>query len=157
MEIWFGGIEFFKRLIDLLKKEVFFIVLKMNIIPSALLNDIYNKLKGLRDVGFGTFDKMYETGVMSVCNYAAEIWGYKDFKLQKYSKSSYAILFRLHKFAPIAGMQGDLGWLATKFRRYICMVIFWNRTMKMDDSTLVKHIFNYDYGIMYLTMPLCVI
>ena len=30
---------------------------------------------------------------------------------------------------------------------YICMVIFWNRIMKMDDSTLVKHIFNYDYGI----------
>ena len=59
------------------------------------LGGIINKFKSLRDVGFGTFGKMYETGVMSVCNYAAEIWGYKDFKFcKKYSKSSYAILFR---------------------------------------------------------------
>ena len=35
------GNNFVKRLIDLLKKEVFFIVLKMNRIPSALLNNIY--------------------------------------------------------------------------------------------------------------------
>ena len=27
--------------------------------------------KNLRDVEFGTFGKMYEAGVMSVCNYAA--------------------------------------------------------------------------------------
>ena len=44
-------------------------------------------------------------------------------------------------------MQGDLGWLATKFRIYICMVNFWNRILKMDDNTLVNHIFNYDFGI----------
>ena len=54
-----------------------------------------------------------------------------------------------HKYAPIAGMQGDLGWLATKFRRniHVCMVNYRNRIMKMDNSKLVKHIFNYDYGI----------
>ena len=34
----------------------------------------------LMDVGFGTFDKMHKTGVMSVSNYTAEIWAYKDFK-----------------------------------------------------------------------------
>jgi len=30
----------------------------------------------------------------------------------------------VHKFAPIAAMQGDLGWLSVKFRRYRCMTIF---------------------------------
>ena len=65
---------------------------------------------------------MYETGVMSVCNYAAEIWGYKDFKFCKNIQNrAMRYYLGVHKFAPIAGMQGDLGWLATKFRRYICM------------------------------------
>ena len=62
---------------------------------------------------------------MSVCNYAAEIWGYKDFKFCKNIQNrAVRYYLEVHKFAPIAGMQGDLGWLATKFRRYICMVIF---------------------------------
>ena len=38
-----GGIEFLKRLIDLLKKG-FLIVLKMNIIPSALYREISSYL-----------------------------------------------------------------------------------------------------------------
>ena len=36
---------------------------------------------------------MRQVRVMSVCNYAAEIWGFKDFQCsKKYSKPSYAIL-----------------------------------------------------------------
>ena len=67
----------------------------------------------------------------------------KIFNAAKIFKTDRAMRYYLgvHKYAPIAGMQGDLGWLATKFRRYICMVIFWNRIMKLDNSKLVKHIF----------------
>ena len=82
------------------------------------LGGIINTINNLRDVGFGTFDKMYETGVMSVCNYSAEIWGFKDFQCSKNIQNR-AIRYYLgvHKYAPIAGLQGDLGWLATKLRR----------------------------------------
>ena len=115
---------------------------------QGALGGIINRFKSLRDVGFGTFDKMYETGVMSVCNYSAEIWGFKDFQCCKHIQNrAMRYYLRGHKYAPIAGMQGDLGWLATKFSRYICRVLFWNSIMKMDNSNLVKHIFNYDYGI----------
>ena len=83
---------------------------------------------------------MYETGVMSVCNYAAEIWGYKDFKFcKKYSKSSYAILFRGTQICTNGRYAGWLRVAGNNIQK--------NRIMKMDDSTLVKHIFNYDYGI----------
>ena len=30
----------------------------------------------------------------------------------------------VHTFAAIAAMQGGLGWLSVKFRRYRCMTIF---------------------------------
>ena len=30
-----------------------------------------------RDVGFGTFDQMYETGVMSAVEYGMAIWNYR--------------------------------------------------------------------------------
>ena len=67
----------------------------LNIVLKCYLNQLavywVVSLTSLRDVGFGTFDKIYETGVMSVCNYAAEIWGFKDFqRSKKYSKPSYA-------------------------------------------------------------------
>ena len=42
------------------------------------LRGIINKLKKLKDVGFDTFDKMFQTAVIPVCNYGAEIWGFKD-------------------------------------------------------------------------------
>ncbi len=71
---------------------------------------------------------MYETGVMSVSNYAAEIWGYKDFQCCKNIQNrAMRYYLRAHKFAPIAGVQGDLGWFSVKFRIYKCMISVWNR------------------------------
>ena len=51
----------------------------------------------------------------------------------------------VHKFAPILGMQGDMGWYDPKIRRYIKRIRFWNRLVKLDDSRLTKKAFNADY------------
>ena len=48
---------------------------------------------------------MYNTGVITVNNYAAEIWGYKDFSVSKNSQNrAMRYYLGVHKFAPIAGM-----------------------------------------------------
>ena len=66
---------------------------------------------------------MYESGVMTVNNYAAEIWGFKDFHCcKKVQNRAMRYYLGVHKFAPIVGMQGDMGWLAVRLRRYKCMV-----------------------------------
>ena len=40
------------------------------------LGGIINKFKSLKGMGFRTFEKMYLTGVTSVAEYAADIWGF---------------------------------------------------------------------------------
>ena len=78
--------------------------------------------------------------------YGAEIWGFKDFNVCNMAQNR-AMRFYLgvHRFAPIAGMQGDLGWINSRHRRYKCMIRYWNRLINMNDTRLTKHIFNYDY------------
>ena len=111
------------------------------------LGGIINKFKTLRDVGFKTFDKMYHTGVISVNNYASEIWGFKDFQCCKNVQNrAMRYYFGVHKFAPISGMQGDLGWLSARLRRFKTILSFWNKLIKMDDTRLTKHVFNYDHN-----------
>ena len=51
----------------------------------------------------------------------------------------------VHRFAPIYGMQGDFGWLTPRFRRFKCILRFWNRLIDMTDDRLTKHVFLYDY------------
>jgi hypothetical protein len=110
------------------------------------LGDIIQKYKSLRDIGFTTYDRMYESGVMTVNNYAAEIWGFKDFQCcKKVQNRAMRYYLGVHKFAPIVGMQGDMGWLAVRRRRYKCMVNYWNRLVKMDDNRLTKRVFKYDH------------
>ena len=109
------------------------------------LGGIINKFKSLRDVGFTTFERMYDAGVMTVNNYASEIWGFKDFQCcKKVQNRAMRYYLGVHKFAPISGMQGDLGWLSVRYRRYKCMVNYWNRLVKMSDNRLTKRVFIYD-------------
>ena len=47
----------------------------------------------------------------------------------------------VHRFAPIASLQGDFGWLQ------IWMLNYWNRLIKMNDSQLTKYMYEYDYQL----------
>ena len=51
----------------------------------------------------------------------------------------------VHKFAPIAGMVGDFGWMSPRFIQYKCILNYWNRLLSMDDMRLTKHVLKYDY------------
>ena len=35
----------------------------------------------------------------------------------------------------------SIGWVSLKYRRYLCMLKFWNRLIQLDDTRLVKRIF----------------
>ncbi len=47
----------------------------------------------------------------------------------------------VHIYAATAAVQGDMGWLSTKYRRYIMMLKFWNRLIKMENNRLTKKLF----------------
>ena len=66
--------------------------------------------------------------LVSITDYSVEIWRFNDFsKCNNVHNRAMRYYLDLHKFAPVAGMQGDLGWLSPKYRHYGCMLRYWNR------------------------------
>ena len=47
----------------------------------------------------------------------------------------------IHKFAPLLGIIGDMGWSYFKVYINIACTRLWNRLIKMDDTRLTKIIF----------------
>ena len=80
------------------------------------LGPVIHKFKTLKEIGFRTFERMYmyEAGVASVNDYAAEIWGFKNYNISN-NVQNRAMRYYLgvHKFAQIVDMQGDFGGSGT--------------------------------------------
>jgi ssDNA-binding Zn-finger/Zn-ribbon topoisomerase 1 len=109
---------------------------------SRALGGVINKFKLLRDCGYKTFTKLFETGVLSILNYGAEIWGYGNFpKCDNVMNRAMRYFLGVHRFAPTAALHGDMAWISLKYTRYIAMLRFWNRLIKMDNSRLTKRVF----------------
>ena len=51
----------------------------------------------------------------------------------------------VHRFAPTAGVVGDMGWLSLKYRRCIAMLRLWNPLIAMNESRITKRIFTWFY------------
>ena len=76
------------------------------------------------------------------------VWGFQkanEFDLIQNRAMRYYL--GVHKYAPIAGMRGDMGWCSLLLGRKMCSLRLWNKLILMDDSRITKHVFNYDYQI----------
>ena len=50
----------------------------------------------------------------------------------------------VHKFAPNLAINGDMGWVSSQTRRFINIMKYWNRLIKMHHSRLTKGVFLWD-------------
>ena len=107
------------------------------------LSGIISKSKQIKDLGFQTFSKLFESGVIPILDYGSEIWGFNKFKISNITQNK-AIRYYMgvHRFEPTAIFQGDTGWLSCKSIRYLNMIRFWNRIQGMSNDRLTKQIFN---------------
>ena len=60
------------------------------------------------------------------------------------SNQACRLFLGFYKYAPIAAIQGDMGWINSKHRRYLNMIKYWNRLIDMQCSRLTKKIFLWD-------------
>ena len=95
----------------------------------------------MKDTGYVTYTKLFDAGVLSILNYGAEVWGHGKYpKCDLVMNKAMRHFLGVHKFAPTAAVQGDMGWMSLKFHRYIAMLRFWNRMLKINNTRLVKRI-----------------
>ena len=119
----------------------------ISISGGRALGGIISKFKSFKNVGYNTFSKLYSAGVAPVLEYAAGVWGYvKGDEVQYIQNRAMRYYLGVHRFCPIAGMQGDMGWVTPRLNRYIPIVRLWNRLLLMNDDRLTKKIFLWDYS-----------
>ena len=65
-----------------------------------------------------------ESGVLSILNYhGSEIWGFGNFpKCDSIMTRAMRYFMGVHRFGPTDGVQGDMGWMSLRYRRYIVIL-----------------------------------
>lgn len=113
---------------------------------SRALGSVISKLKMNNFMSYKTYTKLYESCVTPVLDYAAEVCGFKNYcKPNFVQNKAMRIFMGVHRFAPVAGLEGDMAWLSPQYRRWLIMLRFWNKLIEMDDRRIVKRIFNWSY------------
>ena len=76
------------------------------------------------------------------------MWGYKDYStIESVQNRSLRYFLGVHRFAPKLAINGDVGWLPAKERRWCNMLRYWNKLIHMDNSRICKKVFLWDYSI----------
>ena len=112
---------------------------------NRALGSIINKYKSINGLGYNTYTKLFNSGVCPIMDYGSEIWGYKMFPhIDAIQNKAIRVFLGVHRFAPLAAINGDMSWVSSFVRRKINMIRFWNRLMYMDETRLPKLVFNWD-------------
>ena len=114
---------------------------------SALraLGGIKNKLRNLKECGYKSFNTLFSSGVISIADYSAGIWGTKTFpQIEQVQYHAARYYLGVHRFAATEGLLGDMGWSSAKFRHSVLTLKFWNRLCKLDTSRITRKVFDWD-------------
>ena len=108
------------------------------------LGCIINKFKQYKNIGYETFTKLYNSGVNTILDYGASIWGFGNHKYgQQVQNRAIKYFLGVHKNAPNLAIQSEMGWLNVQYHFYICAFRYWNRLLKINEDRLTKRVFEY--------------
>ena len=109
------------------------------------LGAIISKFRNLKGIGYNTFSKLYDCKVKPILEYGSGVWGFvKENHIDIVQHRAMRYFLGVHKYAPNAGIYGDMGWVKHSLSRYVNMIRLWNRYLKMNDNRLTRKIFEYD-------------
>ncbi len=112
------------------------------------LGGIITKFNTYRNVGFKTFSKLYDSGVVPVLEYCAGVWGNNNLECcDKIQQRALRYYLGVHQKTPILALEGDTGWKKCQNRRLILMCKLWNRIVCMEESRLTRKIFDHEYKL----------
>ena len=113
---------------------------------SRALGSLISKIHHLKDCGFRTYEKLYYSCVVPILDYSSAVWGFSHFQcLDNVQHRALRYFLGVGRFAPILALHGDTGWLPCRYRRWVNVLRYWNRLVKMDNSRLTKRVFEEDY------------
>ena len=112
---------------------------------TRALGAIRSKLKHIKSCGYKTFNTLFNSGVLSIADYSAAIWGTKYTpKIEQVSYKAARYFLGVHRFAPIEALLGDMGWLTARNRHKLLILKFWNRLCNLPESRVTRRVFDWD-------------
>ena len=112
---------------------------------SRALGAIRSKLKSLKCFGFNSFNTLFNSGVLTIADYSAGVWGTKNYaKTEQVSYKAARYFLGVHRFAPVEALLGDMGWSTAKTRHKILIMKYWNRLCELPQSRLTRRVFDWD-------------
>ena len=110
------------------------------------LGAIRSKLKNLKEIGYNSYNTLFNTGVLTISEYSAGVWGTKIYpKSEQVQYKAARYFLGVHRFAPIESLLGDMGWMATRTNHKLHILKLWNRLCILPQNRLTNHVFNWDY------------
>lgn len=106
------------------------------------LGAVINKVHNFKDVGYKTYEKLYNSCVTPVLDYCSSVWGLRCYsQIDMVQNRAIRYFLGVHRFTPTLAINGEVGWTHCSERRLICAVRLWNRFVNMSDERLNKRIF----------------
>ena len=97
-------------------------------------------------MGFRAFKKCYDACITKISDYSAGVWGLGVYpKLDSVHNRALRCYLGVHKYAPIAALQGEMGFTPPDVRRKIELVRLWNHLISLDSDRLPRKIFDCEY------------
>ena len=83
--------------------------------------------------------------VVPVMDYGSDVSGFKEFEqCSQIQNRATCFYLGVHNRAPIAALQGDIGWILPKYRRYVNMLRLWDIFLTLN-TQFTKHVFDWEY------------
>ncbi len=74
---------------------------------GTALGAVISKCSNLRDIGYTTLSKLFQTSVSQILEYASEVWGYKDYiKCEWVQQRAARYYLGVHSKTPILSLKG---------------------------------------------------
>ena len=109
------------------------------------LGAIYTKYKSNKGFGYDTYTKLFNSGVATVLDYGSCIWGFGTYdKINTVHNRAIRLFLGVHRFTSNLGINGEMGWLPSKIKRYMDIIRYWDKLINMVNIRLTK---NYFYGM----------
>ena len=111
---------------------------------SRALGLLISKSKLMGGMPLKTFEKLFESTVISVISYGSGIWGQKRYKcIDMVQNRAGRFYLGVGKSAPNAAVFGDLGWTPIHISQWDSVIRQYRRFCKMDNDRLNKRIFRW--------------
>ena len=102
------------------------------------------KHKALGGMPHEVFSKLYDSLVAPVIEYAAAIWGHREFSsINSVMNRACRYFMGVSKYTPNLAVHGDMGWKSSWHRQSVCITRLWLRLVNMDQNRIAYKVFKF--------------